>query len=360
MNHYDFSNGANSSESLLKAQSHIWNHIFNFVNSASLKCAVQMKIPDIIHNHGKPMTLPALLTALHVHHNKNHHLYRLMRILVNSGFFATRRVSEEDDQEGYVLTLSSYYLLSNNPLSMAPFLNAMLDRALIKPWDYMSTWFKTDDRSPFETANGRSFWEQAAVDPLLNNFFNDAMASDARLVSKVLLEKCGAVFEGLESIVDVGGGTGTTTLAIAKAFPDLSYINFDLPHVVAGLEGSDNMKHVEGDMFESIPQADATLLKWILHDWSDEECIKILKNCKEAIMESNGKVIIVDMVVTTKEKSEMESTETQLFFDMLMMTLASGREREEKEWAEIFEKSGFKTYKITPVLGLRSLIEVFP
>ncbi|CAM8979501.1 unnamed protein product [Rhodiola kirilowii] len=77
-------------------------------------------------------------------------------------------------------------------------------------------------------------------------------------------------------------------------------------------------------------------------------------------MENNGKVIIIDMVVSTKEKSEMEATETQLFFDMLMMTLVSGSEREEKEWAEIFEKSGFKTYKITPVLGLRSLIEVFP
>ncbi|KAL9666305.1 hypothetical protein QQ045_000633 [Rhodiola kirilowii] len=102
----------------------------------------------------------------------------------------------------------------------------------------MSTWFKTDDRSSFETSNGRSFWEQAAVDPQLNNFFNNAMDSDARLVTKVLLEKCGEVFEGLESIVDVGDSTGTTALAIAKAFPDLSCINFDLPHVVAGLEGS--------------------------------------------------------------------------------------------------------------------------
>ncbi|CAM8979500.1 unnamed protein product [Rhodiola kirilowii] len=77
-------------------------------------------------------------------------------------------------------------------------------------------------------------------------FFNDAMASDARLVTKVLLEKCGAVFEGLESIVDVGGGTGTTALAIAKAFPDLSCINFDLPHVVAGLEGFENIEACRG------------------------------------------------------------------------------------------------------------------
>ncbi|XP_011002660.1 PREDICTED: trans-resveratrol di-O-methyltransferase-like [Populus euphratica] len=72
-------------------------------------------------------------------------------------------------------------------------------------------------------------------------------------------------------------------------------------------------------MLEAIPQADATLLKWILHGWNDEECVKTLKQCKEAIKgREGGKVIIIDTVLENSKEVE-GSTETQLFFDMLMM-----------------------------------------
>ena len=101
--------------------------------------------------------------------------------------------------------------------------------------------------------------------------------------------------------------------------------------------------------------------QWILHDWNDEECVKILKKCKEAITSDGkkGKVIIIDMMRENK-KRDSESIETQLFFDMLMMVLVTGTERDEKEWAKLFADAGFSDYKITPILGLRSLIEVYP
>ena len=72
-----------------------------------------------------------------------------------------------------------------------------------------------------------------------------------------------------------------------------------------------------------------------------------------------GKVIIIDMV-REDEKRDDESVETQLFFDMLMMVLVTGKERNEKEWAKLIFSAGFSDYKITPVLGLRSLIEIYP
>lgn len=89
--------------------------------------------------------------------------------------------------------------------------------------------------------------------------------------------------------------------------------------------------------------------------------MKILQRCKEAITRNNkkGKVIIIDMMIES-QKGDEESTETQLFFDMLMMVLVSGKERNKKEWAKLFFDAGFSDYKITPVLGLRSLIEVYP
>ncbi|KAL9276867.1 hypothetical protein ACSQ67_025579 [Phaseolus vulgaris] len=199
-------------------------------------------------------------------------------------------------------------------------------------------------------------WDYAGRDPKLNQLFNDAMASDAQLVSNVVIERCSGVFKGLESLVDVGGGTGIMAKAIAKSFPHIDCTVFDLPHVVANLKGCENLKYVGGDMFESVPPADAVLLKWILHDWNDEQCVKILKKCKEGI---KRKVIVIDMVVESEEE-DFESTETKLLVDMVVMVLYPGKERTEKEWAKIIFSAGFSDYKITRVVGLRSLIEIYP
>lgn len=89
------------------------------------------------------------------------------------------------------------------------------------------------------------------------------MASDARLVGSVLLDRHKSVFEGLKSLVDVGGGNGTLVRAIASAFPDMEFTVMDLPHVVAGLQGTGNLKFVPGDMFQCILPANAVMMKVI-------------------------------------------------------------------------------------------------
>ncbi|AES98926.1 flavonoid O-methyltransferase-like protein [Medicago truncatula] len=324
---------SHNSSTLLKAQSHIWNHICNFINSMSLKCVVDLGIPDIIHNYGKPMPLSKLISSLPIHPSKKSCIYRLMQIMTQSGFFYEHDVTENELEIDYILTDESILLLKDHPMSVTPFLQAVLHPILANPWHEMSGWLKTDDPSTFGTTHGMSMWDYA----------------------------CGGVFNGLESLVDVGGGTGTMAKALAKSFPQLECTVFDLPHVVDGLQGGDNLNYVGGDMFKRIPPADAILLKWILHDWNDEECVKILRNCKDAIAKKGkeGKVIIIDMVVE-KEKGNSESAKTQLFFDMLMMVLATGKERTKKEWVKLISSAGFNDYKITPVLGLRSVIEIYP
>ena len=97
-----------------------------------------------------------------------------------------------------------------------------------------------------------------------------------------------------------------------------------------------------------------------MHDWSDQECVKILKNCKEAIppRDEGGKVVIIDIVIGAGQ-SDKQQKEMQVVFDLFIMFI-NGIERDENQWKKIFFEAGFRDYKITPVLGVRSIIEVYP
>ncbi|KAF5761853.1 putative trans-resveratrol di-O-methyltransferase [Helianthus annuus] len=271
-----------------------------------------------------------------------------MRILVHAGFFSIQSLPSVDreEREGYSLTPASRLLLKEESLNITPLFLVFLDPIMLDPWQNMSKWLRNEnDINPFQTTHGKMAYELAVEDPKLYQSINEGMASDRRLVASVILKHSKGIFEELDSVVDVGGGTGTFAKCIAEAFPNLSYINFDLPQVVKGLEGSKNLSFVGGDMFETIPKAQVVLFKWVLHNWSDEECAEILKRCKEAIptKENGGKVIIIEIVLKDEELGN-KTLETQLFYDMFEFTTTKGRQG----------------YKIYPVLGISSVIEVYP
>lgn len=108
-------------------------------------------------------------------------------------------------KEKGALTYASQLLVKDNPFSVTPFLLASLNPTLRQPWHHVSAWFQNDVPSPFYAVHERKFWEYASHEPKVNHFFNEAMASDARLVSSVMTHECKGVFEGLKSLVDVGG-----------------------------------------------------------------------------------------------------------------------------------------------------------
>ncbi|KAM7277099.1 hypothetical protein ACFE04_018965 [Oxalis oulophora] len=356
-----------SDSKLLEAHTHIWKHTFNFITSMSLKCAIELNIPDVIHSHGQPMTLSKLVSAPSINPKKIDCVYRLMRLLVHAGFFAQENVclsTSDSKKEGYVLTTTSYLLLKDNPLSVSPWSLMILDPICMKPWEIMSTWFQNDDATSCYTTHKKMYWEISRDEPRFNKLFNEAMASDSLFVAGTLIKKYKRLFEGLKSIVNVGGGTGTLTKAIASEFPDMDYVVHDLPHVVADLEDKNNLKYIGGDMFLAVPSANAVLLKWILHNWNDEECVQILKNCKESITNfksHGGKVIIIDIVMGNKKDKHERPFEVQLLMNLEMMVLLNGKERNEKEWAKLFTNAGFHHYNIYySTLGESSIIEVYP
>lgn len=281
-----------------------------------------------------------------------------MRLLVHSGFFATQKVDE--NQEGYVLTPPSRLLVKDNATSLAPIVLGMLDPVLVTPWHFLGSWLQGSNLTAFEAAHGMDIWNYGNQNPEFFSFMGEIMATDSRMMCLAIRE-CKEIFEGLSSLVDVGGGTGTMARGICEAFPHLKCTVLDLPQVVANLPKSENLDYVGGDMFQSIPSADAIFIKSVLHNWSDEDCVKILKRCREAIPSSaeGGKVIIIDLVLSNK-KDEHELAKTKLFNDMMMMVLVAGKERCEEEWEKLFLEAGFSHYKITPRFGVLSLIEVYP
>ncbi|XP_061341604.1 trans-resveratrol di-O-methyltransferase-like [Gastrolobium bilobum] len=357
-------NQGHGAEELFQAQSHLYRYTYSFIGSMCLKSAVHLGIPDIIHNHGQPITIPELVLALHIDPSKSGYVYRLMRLLVHAGFFATTKVAKDDDDEkeevGYDLTPSSRLLLKDSVPTLSPFVRAMFHPSLVHSSEFLGEWFHTNELTPFHTAYGTSFWDYLSQNQDFNMLFNEAMVSDSGMMNLVIKD-CKSVFEGLNSLVDVGGGTGAVARMVSESFPNFHCTVLELPHVVENLPDSSNLKFVGGDMFQSIPSADAILLKLVLHAYSDEDCIKVLKKCREAISskDKEGKVIIIDIVIREKN-DEHELKEAKLFFDVLMMVVVNGREREEKEWEKLFLEAGFSHYKITPIFGMRSLIEVYP
>ncbi|GLJ31562.1 hypothetical protein SUGI_0633290, partial [Cryptomeria japonica] len=121
------------------------------------------------------------------------------------------------------------------------------------------------------------------------------------------------------------------------------------------------VEHVSGNMFEHIPSADAIFIKWVLHDWDDDDCIKVLRRCYEATP-ANGKVIIVDALVVEAKKDENNKDLQRgvgLEFDMGMMLYCSGgKERTEMEFKQIFIKAGFKSYTIFKLPSIQTIFEV--
>lgn len=104
-------------------------------------------------------------------------------------------------------------------------------------------------------------------------------------------------------------------------------------------------------------------LQWILHDWDDEECIKILKKCKESIPKSGGKVIIIEAIIEAEkgEKKNKKLSDVGLMFDLVMMAHTNrGKERTAQEWAFLIHQAGFTTHTITPIQAIQSLIQCFP
>ncbi|ESR49552.1 hypothetical protein CICLE_v10033864mg, partial [Citrus x clementina] len=100
------------------------------------------------------------------------------------------------------------------------------------------------------------------------------------------------------------------------------------------------IEHVGGDMFQSVPKGDAIIMKWILHDWNDEHCLKLLKNCYKSIPE-DGKVIVVESMLPEVPNTSIESKSNSHFDVLMMIQSPGGKERTRHEFMTLATGAGF-------------------
>ncbi|KAL2329848.1 hypothetical protein Fmac_017429 [Flemingia macrophylla] len=355
------SNSGRKKSEIFQGQVLLYSILFGAIDSMCLKWMVELGIPDIIHNHAQPITFPELVSILQVAPTKVCGVQSLMHYLAHKGFFEIVRIHDNiEEREAYALTAASELLVKGSELCLTPMVESLTYPTTLPLWHQLKKWTYEDDVTLYDISLGSTFWELLSKNPTENKLFKEAMASDSQFVN-LALRDCNWVFEGLESIVDVGGGTGITAKNICEAFPKLKCIVLDRPHVVENMSGSNNLTFVGGDMFISIPKADAVLLKWILHNWNDKDCRRILENCKKAISSNGerGKIIIIDAVINEKEDRH-EDTGLKLAMNLVMMAHYNGKERREEEWKKLFMQVGFQRHKISPLTGYLSLFEIYP
>ncbi|KAI3745145.1 hypothetical protein L1987_58249 [Smallanthus sonchifolius] len=336
------------------AQEEIWKFILGFTPTAVVKCAIELGIPDILENRESPMTLADLASELKCSESS---LYRIMRFLIHYKVFQEKPASETS--VGYSQTPLSRLLTRNGNNSMAELVLLESNPIMLAPWHKLSGWVLGNEDSPFEATHGNDLWGFVAANPGHSKLFNDATACDARAGVRAVVEGCPEVFQGVRTLVDVGGGDGTTLRLIVEACPWIKGINFDLPHVVSVAPACVGVEHVGGSMFDHVPKADAVYLMKILHAWADEDCVAILRKCREAIPQDTGKVIVVDAVVGREDDHEFKGV--GLMLDMVMMAHTSkGKQRTTKEWSNVFHEAGFTRYTIKHIRAYQSLIVVYP
>lgn len=319
--------------------------IFGFSLSRAIAIAAQLRVADQIQDG--PKKADEIATTVGAHPGS---LYRLLRALAGAGIFS------EGDDGSFSLTPISQLLRSDAPESLRAFAELMADDVNFETWAQLPYSIETGQPA-FPHKNGMPFFAFLEKNPVVGERFHNAMTSlSAGAVANVINSYD---FAGINKLVDVGGGHGLLLASVLSKYPAIKGILFDDPKVVAGAREllaahgvEDRCEVVGGDFFQTAPEGgDAYVLKHIIHDWSDDECVTILGHCHRGLI-SGGKVLIVEMVVPEPNIGGISK-----FLDLQMLLFLTGRERTGPEYRELLSRAEFEMTRIVPTDSPYSVVE---
>ena len=307
--------------------------------SRCLHVVAELGIADVLGD--EPQTAEALARASGVN---PHALHRVLRSLANHGIFV-------HDGERFAHNAASRVLRGDEPGSMRSLARMM---GLKVHWDAyreLDVALRTAQPAISSVVEGGLFGYLRAH-PEEGRLFHEAMAGKSFAQVGPIVQAYD--FSGFRTIGDIGGGLGHLLNAVLERAPQARGLLFDLPQVIerARRDANPRVSYVGGDFFKNpIPPCDAYMMMTVLHDWSDDESIAILKNIK-ANAPRTAKMLILEGVVRPDARNDF-----LLDLDIEMLVMTTGRERTHREWSAVISGAGMRLARVIPAGPWSSIVE---
>lgn len=319
--------------------------IFGRWKSRVLYAGVSLGIFDAVKQTG-PATAAGVCGPLRLDARNG---YRLLRGLANIGLLKEGPGGEQDAL--FSLTNLGECLCAGHPSNLR-------DVSLLQDgpehshiWDHLPAMVREGWQNAFRHEYGATAFEYADSHPEYSRVFDAAMASYSAQQAAAAVEALADFdFAGISQVCDVGGGRGTLLQALVRAQPHLQGLVLERPAVIAQARGpaaGENWRYQAGDMFQEVPGADLYLLKLILHDWDDNQCIGLLQNLRRAALDSGrsrAQVLILEFVIPPHDQPHFSK-----LYDLHMMCWGQGRERSVPQYRELLRAAGWSMGRMRPM-----------
>ena len=278
-------------------------------------------------------------------------LYRLFRALVNVGIFA------EQEDGRFVQTPMSDALRQDVPYSVRGVARLINRPQPIRAWTELEHSVRTG-ASAFEHVHGMQFFDFLDQHPEEMEIFVEAVGNYTAQIGTAVAEAYD--FSSIRRLAQLGGSSALAIL-LAK-HPAMRGILFDLPTLLESASNllrshgvEDRVELKGGNFFEAVPAgADAYLLQNVLHWWSDEDCVRILRTVRTAA-KLEAKLLVVEEIVETSNEPQFAKT-----MDVSMLVLTGGRERTHAEWRDLLRAGGFRLSRAVSTNSFAYVIEGLP
>jgi len=277
-------------------------------------------------------------------------LYRLMRTLASLGIFT------EDTSHRFTLTPLGEALKAGAPGSARASILTLASEWMSHGWDQLLYSVQTG-KGGFEKSLGMPFFDWLAKNPEEASMFSETMIGIHGAEPPAVAAAYD--FSRFATIVDVGGATGNLLTTILGKYPGSRGILYDLAHVVHDAPAliqarglTDRIIIEAGSFFERIPSGgDAYLLSHIIHDWTEEQCLTILGNCRR-VMKPGSRLLIIEMVLPVGDTPHPGK-----ILDMMMLVGPGGQERTEQEYGALLHKANLRLIRVVPTASPVSVVE---
>jgi hypothetical protein len=311
--------------------------------SQAIYAAASLGIADALKDGPKPLHELATMVGA-----EPRALYRLMRLLASHEIFA-------EQSDGSFAQTSRGECLEREAFGSVRAMALLCGEEHYRSWGEIVHSIKTGAPA-FDHLYKQGFYDYLLTEQRASNIFNDAMSNMAILGNIAVANAY--PFPERSVIVDVGGGHGPLLSAVLNQTTEATGVLFDTPQAISeagpfleSMGVAERVTCCSGDFFKSVPEGDIYILSRILQSFSDEDCIKLLANCRTS-MKPGGKVLIVEMVIPPGNHPFFGKLS-----DLNMLVMTHGRERTAVEYGALLKAAGLKLSHVMPTESPVSIIE---